>query len=301
MLALWSGLGYYRRARFLHAGARAVIAEHNGRLPRTAASLRRLPGIGEYTSAAIASIAFEEPVAVVDGNVERVVMRLAGLAAGAPPAAESSAKGTVGSGTPLRVLPAAALAREIRVIANELLDEQRPGDFNQAMMELGATVCLPRGPLCLSCPVQRWCVTRGEHVGAPRKAMQSRSVSYVLATREGAGDREVLLAQRGAEDSLMAGMWELPPMPATADGPGEARAAGAIGVEPQTLLTLRHAITVTNYSVSIVAATDAQVEALCLDERVRWAPLATLPGIALTGLARKVLRRLSLWPEMVAV
>ena len=121
VLAEWSGLGYYRRARFLHRGAQAVVEEHGGEIPKTAETLRQLPGIGEYTSAAIASIAFGEPIAVVDGNVERVVARLKGPSKSA-----------------------ASTNASIKNLAGQILDSRRPGDFNQAMMELGATICLPR-------------------------------------------------------------------------------------------------------------------------------------------------------------
>src|SRR3984893_14142128 len=126
VLAAWSGLGYYRRARMMHQAAKVVVNEHHGIFPRTAEELRKLPGIGEYTSSAIASIAFGEPVAVVEGNVERVL---------------------------LRVFPEegafAPQAKWFRDRAADLLDTQRPGDFNQSMMELGATICLPQRPLCL--------------------------------------------------------------------------------------------------------------------------------------------------------
>jgi A/G-specific adenine glycosylase len=281
VLALWSGLGYYRRARFLHQGAQAVMADHAGTLPNTAAALRTLPGIGEYTSAAIASIAFNEPIAVVDGNVERVIMRLAGLALATgkeEPAAPDSK-------TAPRALAPTPLAREIRILANALLAPERPGDANQAVMELGATVCLPRAPLCLHCPVQPWCATRGEHIGAPRKAMQSRSIAYALAQREHRGGTEILLAQRPASASLMPGMWELPELPTLPNA-------------RTTLLTLRHAITITNYIVRIVACPEP--ETLNALELSQWVPVTQLPDIALTGLARKALKRLALWPQTVS-
>src|SRR3954454_11160387 len=118
----------------LHRAAQIVVREHRGKLPRAAEALRGLPGIGRYTAAAIASIAFDEPLAVLDGNVERVLARLAG-----------------------RTLPPADAWRR----AQELLDPRRPGNFNQAMMELGALVCLPEKPMCGKCPVRRACETRG--------------------------------------------------------------------------------------------------------------------------------------------
>src|ERR1700742_3501221 len=120
VLALWSGLGYYRRARMLHRAAKLVADEFAGALPRSAEGLLALPGVGAYTAAAVASIAFGEPVAVVDGNVERVLARVAGWSA-----AENG------------------FATRVRTFAATLVDAERPGDFNQGMMELGATVCLP--------------------------------------------------------------------------------------------------------------------------------------------------------------
>src|ERR1700678_3374009 len=130
VLAAWSGLGYYRRARMLHAAAKTIVQERGGRFPGNAEGLRALPGIGRYTAAAVSSIAFEQPIAVVDGNVERVLQRVRG-------------KNLAGE--------------ELWRAAGELLNRKRPGDFNQAMMELGATVCSPRLPQCLLCPVSDLC------------------------------------------------------------------------------------------------------------------------------------------------
>src|SRR6266498_1927159 len=128
VLAEWSGLGYYRRARNLHTTAKIIVRE--GKFPATAQDWMNLPGIGRYTAAAISSIAFNEPVAVLDGNVERVLRRLAGRA-------QSSAQSWRA--------------------AQSLLDRDRPDDFNQAMMELGATICVPGEPLCVECPIRKFC------------------------------------------------------------------------------------------------------------------------------------------------
>jgi A/G-specific adenine glycosylase len=256
VLALWSGLGYYRRARMLHRAAQTVVAEHGGRM-------RSLPGIGEYTSAAIASIAFGESIPVVDGNVERIVTRIFSLAparGGTMPAVEKGDQ--------------AVLARTIRDHARTLLSEERPGDANQAMMELGATVCLPRAPLCLHCPLQRWCQTRGEHVVPKRKPPVARDIFYAFATREGKQGQEVLLQQRAGDASLMAGMWELPEIAAPAP-------------QAEVLLQLRHAITVTNYTVRVLPSRQRS-----LKNRQAWIARDALSSLPLTGLARKVLRRL---------
>ncbi len=133
VLALWQGLGYYSRARSLHHAAGIIKDELGNVIPHTAAALRKLPGIGAYTSAAIASIAFGEPIAVVDGNVIRVLSRLYDLSDD---------------------VTRAATKNKIARLAQELLNNERPGDFNQAMMELGATICTPHSPLCDVCPWQ---------------------------------------------------------------------------------------------------------------------------------------------------
>ncbi|MBV8632741.1 MAG: A/G-specific adenine glycosylase, partial [Silvibacterium sp.] len=278
VLACWSGLGYYRRARMLHRAAQFVAKELRGKLPATAAELRTLPGIGEYTSAAIASIGFGEPVACVDGNVARVLTRVCGWT------------------------ERTAAAVKVRKAAAELLDRDSPGDFNQAMMELGATVCLPRGPLCLQCPVTDLCATRGEHPAAARKKMRSQTAAYAFVLRAAVPDNRtgskqkpgaqthanapaVLLDQRPASASLMPGMWELPEIdPSSVDG-------------GRRLLDVRHAITVTNYYVTVYGYDAAMQKSLPRPKAVRrWIPVRDLASLPLTGLTRKVLKRLKALP-----
>jgi A/G-specific adenine glycosylase len=227
VLALWSGLGYYRRARMLHRGAQFVHRELNGNLPRTADELRTLPGIGDYTAAAIASIAFGESVAVLDGNVERVLLRLLGLTESRNAATRALLLSTAND-----LVPPTPARR----------GQGNPaGDHNQAMMELGATICLPKGPLCLQCPVLAFCKTRGEHPTPPRKQLLSRRVAYLLVTRKRGTATEVLLERRAAEATLMPGMLELPPLPLDA----------VESLEP--VLRLRHSITNTNFYVEVFA------------------------------------------------
>jgi A/G-specific adenine glycosylase len=242
VLAAWSGLGYYRRARMLHAAAKQIVRNYQGQFPCSAQELRELAGIGRYTAAAIASIAFAEPVAVVDGNVERVLGRLLG-----------------------GELSGEALWKA----ASGLLDPGHPGDFNQAMMELGATVCLPRAPLCLDCPISKHCRTRGDLGIDGRKPRQrKRQVCYVLSQR----DDSVLLVKRGKGEPLMASMWELP----------QARMDGA-----QPIFRMRHSITITEYTVLVVAAAADHAGG-------QWVRLRRLPTLPLTGLARKILTRAGL-------
>jgi A/G-specific adenine glycosylase len=241
VLAAWSGLGYYRRARMMHAAAKIIARERGGKFPSTAAEWRDLPGIGRYTSAAIASIAFGEAVAVVDGNVERVLQRISGERVG---------------------------GEDLWRSAEHLLDPGRPGDFNQAMMELGATVCMPRVPACLTCPVMTLCRTRGELPNAAKiTRQQKREVHYALDLRDGA----VFLVQRPRDASLMAGMWELP----EASPPGD---------HAKPAFTVRHSITVTDYTVYVWRAKPHS------EESGHWIGTVKLPRIALTGLARKILR-----------
>jgi len=276
VLALWSGLGYYRRAFLLHKAAQFVAEHLGGNLPRRAEQLHHLPGIGAYTAAAVASIAHGEPVAVVDGNVERVLCRVAGWEAG-------SRKGG-----------GAALRHKIEDLAGRLLDPARPGDFNQAMMELGATVCTPRNPQCPACPLREDCSTRGEHKMPQHASMTSRPVAYALSVRtravpgkrRGKSTREVLLERRPADVTVMPGMWELP-MLLDPDVPAE-----------DLRMTLRHAIMRVNYYVNIRTVFEDDVEAMTVagGER-RWVPLRKAAAMALTGLTRKVLMRARLRPS----
>jgi A/G-specific adenine glycosylase len=247
VLAAWSGLGYYRRARMLHAAAKLIARQRDGKFPETAEQWRMLPGVGRYTAAAIASIAFGEPVGVVDGNVERALQRVAGKA-----------------------MP----GKQIWDLAASLLDRKRPGDFNQAIMELGATICTPRGPACLTCPILETCTSRGEMSGAEKSARQNkREVHYSLDRANGA----VFLVQRPKNARVMAGMWELPEITAPQDG-----------TEP--LVTVKHSITVTDYTVRIWRMSAPP------EISGQWCTIERLPRLALTGLARKILRRSGLFP-----
>jgi A/G-specific adenine glycosylase len=268
VLALWSGLGYYRRARMLHQAAKFVATHRHGKLPQTAEELRELPGIGPYTAAAIASIAHGESEAVVDGNVERVLCRLEGWD-------EAGGKGAMEQ------------RRKIQELAGQLLDPDRPGDFNQAMMELGATVCLPRNPQCLVCPLAEACKTRGEHKTLPRAPMQNRAVGHALTARpvsdDALADGEVLLEQRPAATSVMPGMWQLPVLREAEVPAGELR------------MMVRHSIMQVTYTVRVraVAAKDVAVLAVKGGKR-RWVRLEDLESVPLTGLTRKVLIRAGL-------
>jgi A/G-specific adenine glycosylase len=265
VLALWSGLGYYRRARMLHKAAQFVADSFQGNLPTTSEALRLLPGIGAYTAAAIASISHGEAIAVVDGNVERVLCRLSGWEAG------SRSGG-------------AALRHKIEALAAQLVDPLHPGNFNQAMMELGALVCLPRSPKCLECPITAECKTRGEHKTPPRPRMLSREVAHALSVRpgkrSGKAHQQVLLEQRPASQTVMPGLWELPML------------RDPLVPEEDLIMTVRHAIMQVNYYVRIRTVPEEEIAATTVPggER-RWVPLGETAEMALTGLTRKVLTR----------
>jgi A/G-specific adenine glycosylase len=270
VLATWSGLGYYKRARLLHKTAQFLTGERGGELPPTAAELRTLPGIGEYTSAAIASIAFGESIAVVDGNVERVLLRLTGR-----PEVKSAAGRAFVQRRATALIPKRRIGEGVNLA----------GDHNQAMMELGATLCLPRNPLCLHCPVFSMCKTQGEHITPPRAAQLSRPAAYLLSLQKRGRLTEVLLELRPDDSSLMPGMYELPPLPQDA----------VQGREP--LLRLRHSITNTNYYVQIFAAHGPDDSGLrravpAAKGDLHWVRTSRLGSLPLTGLTRKALQRL---------
>ncbi len=248
VLAAWSGLGYYRRARMLHQCAQEIVLKHRGHFPPSSATLRALPGIGRYTAAAIASIAFDEPAAVVDGNVERVIERLNG-----------------------RGLQQQEIWRQ----AQSLLQISRPGDFNQAMMELGATICIPREPNCSTCPVSKWCATQStisERRASPPGKKPGRQLKKVIWCTLAQRDGHIRLVQRPHNSSLMPGMWELPQSPAK---PNSAQHSGA-------WRTFRHSITITDYTVHVLRRRAAA--------QGQWIRSSEISNLPLTGLTRKILR-----------
>jgi A/G-specific adenine glycosylase len=253
VLTLWSGLGYYSRARNLRRAAQQIVAA--GGFPRDFESLRALPGIGDYTAAAIASIAFGLPHAVVDGNVLRVVARLENDAA------------DIGS---------ARTRERFRAVAQGWLDEKNPGAFNQAIMELGAVVCLPRNPLCPACPLAAQCQALREGTAAqlPVKLRRTEPVKIegiLLIVRKGA---RVLLRQREPDARRMASFWDLP---APADLPG-ARTGKNFG-------EIRHTITHHRYTLQVAAAA-ARVPRGPFE----WFDAEKLADVPLSTTARKALK-----------
>jgi A/G-specific adenine glycosylase len=191
VLKQWEGLGYYARARRMHDTARLLVGEHGGRFPRTSEELLKLPGVGPYTAAAIASLAFNEPVAVVDGNVVRVLTRL-----------------TAHGGD----VAAPAGRRRLQAWADAMLVDGHAGEFNEAMMELGATLCMPRKPACGRCPMNTVC--RAFRLGTPEKFPRKRRRKPVPHKVVGAAvtvraDGRLLIARRH-EHAMLGGLWEFP-------------------------------------------------------------------------------------------
>ncbi|HXR96503.1 MAG TPA: A/G-specific adenine glycosylase [Terriglobales bacterium] len=244
VLAAWSGLGYYQRARRLHRAAQMVVAEHGGRLPRERAALLALPGIGAYTAGAILSIAFGEPLTAVDGNAVRIASRLSG-----------------------RGLSIRDAEKEIAT----WFSLRHPGDFNQALMDLGATVCTPQSPDCGRCPLRRYCRTRGSLPASGKRKAVAVEYDYRLSFRRRQGELRVWLRQRPAGARQLAEMWELP----------AARGGSTV------LATIRHSITNQKIQANIYAGSPSGDGAWFTEAQAAAAPL--------TGLTRKALRRLAGW------
>jgi len=283
LLALWSGLGYYRRCRGLLAAARAVEAA-GGKLPESARALERLPGIGPYTAAAIASIAFSQPIPVLDGNVERVVCRYAARSAGAQ---KKAARGA------------------LLELAATLLDPHRPGDSNQALMELGATVCTPRAPRCSRCPLAKRCeaFARGapESFPARRKPTNAVRVRQLVAVVERRG--RLLLFRRSTAARQLAGLWEFPAVVLGGPLAPEALLAeryGGVWSLAAEIARLRHSITTRSYAIEVRRASflvdgGSVAEGGDGAETGWWSP-EEARGLPLTGVARKLLARAEIQP-----
>jgi A/G-specific adenine glycosylase len=252
VLAAWSGLGYYSRARNLRRAAQSIRAA--GSFPRDYASIRALPGVGDYTAAAIGSIAFGLHHAVLDGNVLRVVARVENDAAD---------------------IASARTRERFRAVAQQWLDPRHPAAFNQALMELGATVCLARNPLCLVCPLAELCRARAEGTAGElpvklRRVAPVRIEDVLLVVRRRG---RVLLRQREAAARRMAGFWELP---TPAELPG-ARIVEKIG-------TFRHTITHHHYTFEVAKASASR-----RDKPFQWFEPHSIGSIALSTTARKAL------------
>jgi A/G-specific adenine glycosylase len=273
VLRQWAGLGYYRRARNLQQAARRIVARHGGTFPRTLAEALALPGIGRYTAAAVLSIAYGEPLAVLDGNVARVLARL---------------------GAVRGELRRPRIWRSLQASAGRLLARNEPGEWNQAMMELGAVLCTPRTPRCAECPVARWCRARARGLTdalpvarAKPATVRATLAAAVLVDPRG---RTLLVRHDGRDGALFSHLWQFPAVPAGRN----AREAIArhltqrLGIPApalEPLTTARHAVTRHAIRLAPFLGRIARLPPL---EGARALRLAALERLPVSGATRKI-------------
>lgn len=281
VLRLWAGLGYYSRARNLQAAARVIAYDLNGKLPRTAAALAKLPGVGRYTAGAVASIAFGEPAAAVDGNVRRVLARFFGF------------EGAINS---------PASQPKLWELAERFLDHKSPGDFNQALMELGATVCRPRQPLCADCPLRPDCAAFAQNrQGELPRRTERRAPQHARAAAFAIRRAGRLLLLRRPERGLLAGLWELPSVPQMGQpptNPGPAtlnplllERTGLTATRFVSLGTVRHVFTHRDLTIEVFAAQQVRGRLrMAGDGEAAWVNPHGIQKLALSTLDRKILQ-----------
>jgi A/G-specific adenine glycosylase len=275
VMAKWAGLGYYSRARNLQRAAKEMVSRHAGNFPRAYEAALALPGIGRYTAAAVLSIAYDAPHAVLDGNVARVLARIGAV------------RGD---------LRAPALWRKLEAAAQDLLARNAPGDWNQAMMELGATVCTPKSPRCEDCPAEKWCRARKlgivEEVPFARKKRATVGVTLAAAVLLDPRKRTLLVRQLDGDGALFSRMWQFPALETTACNAGATLAAHLrekFGLGPAGILTplapARHAVTFHNIRLEPYLV---QVARLPLVTGARIVPLAQIRRLPISNATRKI-------------
>jgi A/G-specific adenine glycosylase len=274
VLKLWSGLGYYSRARNLHASAKEIVVHHAGKFPRELEPALALPGIGRYTAAAVLSIAYDVPLAVLDGNVARVLARLGAI------------RGD---------LRAPRRWTDLAHTSQLLLAAQAPGDWNQALMELGETVCTPQSPRCEACPIARWCRARALdltcQIPAPRKKRASVSMKIAAAILRDPRGRTILVRDPGAHDDvLFSRMWQFPAIEVAKHAKAElaAHVRATLGIEVASLEALaeaRHGVTFRNITLLPFLA---RVPELPDRPRTRILAFARLAQLPVSSATRKI-------------
>ena len=280
VLEMWAGLGYYRRARNLLKAAQLVAQERDGQLPTDATALRRLPGVGRYTAGAVASIAFGKRAPVLDGNVKRVLARLFQI--------ESA-------------IDAPRTIARLWALAEELVPRTRPGDFNQAVMELGALVCLPKNPACSRCPVRRWCSAEssGRQHDLPLRRPKRRVPQIEAVAAAVCKNGRILMVKRPA-DELLGGLWELPGGPLddaeTHTAALKRHLSHELGIRidvRDSLGTVTHAFSHRTLRLHIYRCRHLRGRLVPRrHEAARWVSRSGFERLALASLDRKVLRRL---------
>lgn len=276
VLELWSGLGYYRRARNLHMAAQELAEKHGGHFPKDMKEARSLPGVGDYTARAVLSIAYKQPFAVLDGNVARVMARFLAL------------RGN---------LHQPHFRRTIEEQLGLLLSRRSPGNFNQALMELGQTICLPRSPQCSLCPIRRWC--RAYQLRQPEDYPETRprreSEKWYMAAAVLHRNHRVLLV-RGLDDGLLGDLWNFPAALGRTRVKALAQLEGKLRPALKNPITLkesehrlRHNIT---YRAIQVQVYTCEFKVKMKKDGFRWFTAHTLEKAAVSQLARKIARKL---------
>ncbi len=275
VLANWAGLGYYSRARNLHSAAKEIVSRHGGEFPRAHEEALALPGIGRYTAAAVLSIAYDAPHAVLDGNVARVLARIGAL------------RGDV---------RAPATWRKLESAAQDLLVRNAPGDWNQAVMELGATLCTPKSPRCGDCPIEKWCQARRlgiqEQLPSARKKRATVQVTLAAVVLLDPAGRTLLVRQPDGDGALFSRLWQFPALEATAGDLSAALARQllekfdlAANGNLMPLATARH--TVTFRRIRLVPYL-VRVAHLPRVKGARIANLAQIRGMSISNATRKI-------------
>jgi A/G-specific adenine glycosylase len=279
VLTLWAGLGYYRRARFLHQGASVILNDHNGIFPSTLDEVLALPGVGRYTAGAILSIAFDQSVPILDGNVGRVLCRVFELG-GDPTKGQTN--------------------KQLWQLSSELMPSKAAGDFNQSLMELGALVCSPRSPSCSQCPSRSQCgaFANGTVERFPEMPVRKKSslveVAAAVVKRRGS----ILICKRPS-DAVNGGMWEFPNYEKDGAQPSavflKKRLLDQLSLQADTkesMMTLRHSIMNRQFSVEVFLCT-AWGKATCDDyDDIRWVRPSSLPKFAMPSAPNQIRKKL---------
>ena len=276
VLKLWSGLGYYSRARNLHSAAKTIVAQHNGEFPRDLKAALDLPGIGHYTAAAVLSIGYDEPLAVLDGNVARVLARLGAV------------RGD---------LRTPRTWQNLLKTADQLLARGAASDWNQALMELGETICTPKSPQCADCPISRWCDAHAQglanEIPAPRKKRATVNVKIAAAILRDPQGRTLLVKDPGAHDHvLFSRMWQFPAIEVKRKASAELTkhllaTLGLNGISLEALPQARHGVTFRNVTLLPFLA---RVDRLPANggTQSRVLPLKSIARLPISSATRKI-------------
>jgi A/G-specific adenine glycosylase len=281
VLKQWEGLGYYRRAHHIHACAQKIVREHAGEFPTSVENLMELPGIGRYTAGAIASIAFGKRVPILDGNVERILCRIFGIGSD---------------------VSQSATKKQLWALAENVLPAKNVGDFNQAMMELGATVCVPIAPNCDACPVSVHCEALQKNLiesvpyNSQKIKITKRKRVALLITH----GKKILLQKR-EHQKLLGGLWELPGFEMRAKTVSQQEISsflkGQFNLEPvQVLKKSSSRYTITRYSIDLQAY-QCEVAAIVSTHGAHWVSLAAANKLPMPGHQRKIFEHIDIFPH----